>query len=215
MARISQPRRTETRPEDLEAYDEIVTRMVAMIGAEPDESGEAEVGEYWGALLNSPRMAAALSELGKQARAAGEEEGSYSHSDREFVDQVLWAEWKTNVVQAVHLPDALGTGVRLEAVEALRDGRDEDLTEDERLLATYIRQVVSGTLSEETFAAMVDRLGARGVTEYTIFILLLQLIIRMMQAIGHSEPSDAEIGAMIQGFKDGTIPMPNWRQRIN
>ena len=43
------------------------------------------------------------------------------HADGEFAEQVLCATWKTNTGQNVHIPDAIGAGVRLEAIEALRD----------------------------------------------------------------------------------------------
>ena len=60
----------------------------------------------------------------------------------------------------LHVPDAVAAGVRLEAIEAIRYGHEEDLTEDEQLLARYIRQLVSGTVDDETFAAMSARMGA-------------------------------------------------------
>src|SRR3954453_23730877 len=114
MPRFSQPRRADVHEDELAAYDAVVERTAAMVGATVPADGELYVGEYWGALLNSPPMAAALNELGRLVRAAGDRSDSFSHYDREFVDQVLWADWKTNVVQEFHLPDALAFGVRLE-----------------------------------------------------------------------------------------------------
>ena len=52
---------------------------------------------------------------------------------------------------------AVASGVRLEAVEALRYGHEEDLNDDERLLVGYIRQVVTGTVDDETFAALLNQ----------------------------------------------------------
>ena len=63
--------------------------------------------------------------------------------------------------------------------------RREELNEDERLLTSYIRQVVDGQVDDQTYAAMESRLGTRGLFEYAGFILWLQSTVRMEQwAIG-------------------------------
>jgi hypothetical protein len=54
----------------------------------------------------------------------------------------------------------------------------------------------------------------RGVVEYTGFILWLQWILRMMQVLGISEPSDEDVDRMIGEFRDGTRPIPNFRERL-
>jgi hypothetical protein len=216
MARLQQPARsTFDDPADLEAYDAVAKRRRGMgMATENPELGAPDVGDYFGALLNSPTMCAIAARMGTFVRTAGERPGTYSHADREFVDQVLSAEWKTNVVLGLHIPDGVAAGVRLEAMEALRYGREDELTEDEQLLARYIRQVVSGTVDDETFGAMRERLGARGVVEYTGFILWLQWIIRMMQVLGVEDPDDAQIDALLAGLKDGSVAVPNFRERL-
>jgi hypothetical protein len=147
-------------------------------------------------------MCALAAQLGVFVRTAGNREDSYSHADREFVDQVLSADLKTNVVQGIHVADAFREGVRIEAIEALRCGREEDLTKDEALLATYIRQVVSGTVDDPTFAAIESRLGSRGLVEYTGFILWLHWIMRMMQALNTATISDEDVDAIIAELKE-------------
>jgi hypothetical protein len=99
-------------------------------------------------------------------------------------------------------------------VEALRSGREDELTDDERLLAGFIRDVVSGTVDDETFAVMRERLGRRGVIEYTGFILWLQWIIRMMQAVGVEDPSDEEMDSVVRGLQDGSVEIPDFRRRL-
>ena len=218
MTRLNQPPRGAfSDPAELENYDAVTRRMTAMSGnSEIDpELGAPRVGDYFGALLNSPPMVAIASQMGTFVRGVGSKPGSYSHADREFVDQVLSADWRTNVVQSVHIADAVAMGVRLEAIEALRHGREEELTDDERLLARYIRQAVSGTVDEETFAAMLDRLGARGLVEYTGFILWLQWIIRMMQALDTPNLPESEVDRIIAGLRDGSIPIPDAQARIH
>jgi len=218
VTRLNQPPRGAfSDPAELENYDAVTRRMTAMSGnSEIDpELGAPRVGDYFGALLNSPPMVAIASQMGTFVRGVGSKPGSYSHADREFVDQVLSADWRTNVVQSVHIADAVAMGVRLEAIEALRHGREEELTDDERLLARYIRQAVSGTVDEETFAAMLDRLGARGLVEYTGFILWLQWIIRMMQALDTPNLPESEVDRIIAGLRDGSIPIPDAQARIH
>ena len=114
----------------------------------------------------------------------------------------------------LHIPDGVAAGVRLEAIEALRYGHEEDLNDDERLLVRYIRQVVSGAVDDATWDAMLARLGARGVVEYTGFILWLQWIIRMMQVLGVENPPDEKIDAIISGIRDGSVELPNFRERL-
>jgi alkylhydroperoxidase family enzyme len=200
-----------TAAEDLAAYELLIARY----RRDPDQpADEVPVSPYFGALLNAPTFAAALGRLGTLVRTAGDREGTYSHLDRELVDQVLSPYLGTNVVMKTHVPDALAVGVRLEAIDALRAGRDDDLTDDERLLARYIRQVVDGSVDDATFDAIEARLGTRGLVEYTIFVALLQLIMRLYQAFGLPDPSDEEIDELIRQFREGERELPDYRLRI-
>jgi hypothetical protein len=211
MARLPQPPRSSfSDPEDLEGYDAVVKRRSAMHMAGDGD----DVGDYFGALLTSPRMCAIAARMGTFVRTAGERADSYSHADRELVDQVLSADWKTNVVMDLHVRDGLAAGVRMEAIEALRYGHEEDLTDDEKLLARYIRAVVSGTVDDELWDAMIERMGPRALVEYSGFILWLQWIMRMMQLLETSDPPDEEIDALIAGLKDGSIETANFRERL-
>lgn len=200
----AQPARESVSPHDLADFDRVVDRF----------KGEENITPYFGALLNSPPFCAALAALGTLVRKAGDQPNSYSHTDREFADQVLAVALKTNVVMKRHIPDALAVGIRPEAIEALRAGRDDDLTDGEGLLARYICQVASGTVSDECYAAMEKRLGVRGVVEYTIFIAFLVLIMRLYQAFGLPDPSDAEIAILLREYQDGTRDLPDYRLRI-
>jgi plasmid stabilization system protein ParE len=204
------PDRATIPEEELEAYDAALARAASMRADQPG----AGLPPYFAVLLNTPPLAAGLMTMGRLVRTRGEAEGSYSHHDREFVDQVLSALWKTNVVQALHIPDALATGVRIEAIDALRAGRDEELTEDELLLATYIRAVATGTVTDALYASMEERLGQRGTVEYTLFITFLMQTMRNFQALGMDDPGEAEIDALLDAFRDGRQTVPDFRVRI-
>jgi hypothetical protein len=221
MGRLRQPPRGNFTAAELAAYDAVIARMVPMRatvpGLEPafdEDIGAPDIGEYWGALLHSPVMAEITIQMGKFVRTAGDRDDSYSHADREFVDQVLAVDWHTNVVQGHHVPDAVGAGVRIEAIEALRSGDESQLTEDEQLLAGFVRATVNGTVDDSLFDAMRERLGSRGAVEYIAFVLWLQWIIRFMQATGCHDPDDSEVEALVRGIKDGSIAVPNFRDRI-
>ena len=199
-----QPDRSTVSGDEVEAFDAVIDRERRMSGgasAAPDEAFQAT--PFVGALLTSPPLAALCAQMGTFVRTAGNRSDSYSHADREFVDQVLSADWQTTVVQRMHIVDAVGAGVRLEAIEALRYHHEEDLTDDERLLATYVRQVVSGGVDDETYGRMEARLGARGLVEYTGFILWLGWIIRMMQALGIRGPSEEELDRIVEQLRSG------------
>jgi hypothetical protein len=212
---LEQPQRSEIAPDELAAYDAVAERFRrARVDRPAEVRFEHDAGPYFGALLNAPPMASALADLGGMMRTAGERPNTYSHADREFVDQVMSADWHTGVVQRTHVPDGLAAGVRLEAIEALRSGEEEQLTEDEQFLARCIRAVYNGEVTDELYDRIEQRLGRRGAAEYTIFVAFLQLTIRLHQAFGVPELSDQEIDSMLAEFKAGTPELPDIRIRL-
>jgi hypothetical protein len=209
---LTLPPRDSIDPADLEAlraYDSVVQRAQRMGHTLATGYG------YYGRLLWSPVLSNLLSELGRTVRSLGDRKDSYTHADREFVDQVLAVDLQTNVVQKRHVPDALATGVRLEAIEALREGREEDLTTGERELADFIRCVIGGKMSAKSWNSIESRMGERGAVDYTIFILYLQLTMRLHQAVGAPEFPEAELVKMLAEFKAGARPIPDFRIGIN
>ena len=201
----AQPKRSDFTGEELEAYD----RVLARFGAAGEDK---EVHPYFGALLNGPEMAATLSKMGTLIRGAPNRGNTYSHHDREIVDQVLSYDFGYYGVLPLHTPDAVACGVRLEAIEAIRDGREEDLTDEERLLVTYVREVVGGGVTDETYEAIECRVGKRGAAEYTMFIAYLSTVIRLFQAFGMPSPTKEEIDTLIDGLRDGSVPVPSYEE---
>jgi hypothetical protein len=216
MTRLpQQPQRDEIGPEDLEAYDAVAERFASMRSDRPDEVRSAsDAGPYFGALLNSPQLARILTMMGTYVRKAGERPDTYSHADREFVDQVFSADWHTGVIQRTHLPDGIAAGVRVEAIEALRAGDENALNDDEKLLAAYIRAVANGGMTDHLYEQMVERLGRRGAVEYTIFIAFLQLTMRLHMAFGAPEMSDDAVESMLAEFKSGARELPDISVRL-
>jgi hypothetical protein len=208
------PPRPLTRGEialaDLDIFDQVVERP----GANP-EAGDGELSCYWRTLLYWPEYAANRVGLSSVVRTAGDRAGGFSHAQREFVDQVLMAHMKSNAVAGLHLPDALAAGVRLEAIEALRAGRAEDLTEEEGALAQFVRAVADGTVKDSIWGSVESRLGTRGTVQLAIFVTVVQATIRQIQAFGCPDPTDSQFEAMLEEFRAGRREVPSdWRSRI-
>jgi hypothetical protein len=197
------PGREQVTPAEREAYDAVVGRLLRMA---PD--GRMLTG-YFGALLQSPEFAAAISHWGTLIRGACERPDSYSHADREFVDIILSVDSRYPVWLVIHLPSAVAAGVRLEAVAALREGQEHELTEDERQVVAFVRAVTSASMTDAVFDAMVARIGRRGTVEFTAYTANLYASLLMHQSFGVPAPSEDEIERTFAGVRDGTIPLPS------
>ena len=205
-----QPPREGIAADELGAYEHVVarSRKLEMPGA-----GDRITDPYWGALLNTPPLARGLAEMGRLIRE-GELRGSYSNAQRELVDIVLSVDLKYNAILAVHIPDALAVGVRIEAIDAIRTGRDDRLTAEELTIARYARAVAEGRSDDDLFQAMVGKLGLRGAIEFTVFIAFLVATLRLWQALGVSDPSNEDIDRMLDDLRSGRKPLPDPNRRI-
>jgi hypothetical protein len=227
-----QPSRDSLLPEDLAAYDSVVARqhaydyvafaemfpsahreavdacLLQAIGGEADP--EHEVQPYMGAMLNSPAFMALLSDIGAVARSKGDTEGSYSHADREWVDMVISQELGHWGIYYLHMLDAVGSGVRVDAIAALRSGHDGDLTEDERLLRDFVRTVIEGRVDAEIYGRIEDRLGRRGAVEYTQLIGFLLITVRLSQAFDSMPQfSPQMVDELLELIKAGDVQLPS------
>jgi hypothetical protein len=209
------PRSAFSDPQQLDYYDRMCARHLAMREQTYTPGDDVQIGQHYGPMMINPEWAWHMHQLGSLARKAGNDPGTYSHADREWVDQVIGYDAKANHVFPTHIDDAISVGVRLEAIVALREGREDELTEDEQLLTRYIREVASGTVDQETWDRMFKRLGHKGLAEYTAFIMLFVMILRMFQAFDLPAPSDEEIARHIQALKDGAVaPDPDFASRF-
>jgi hypothetical protein len=199
----ARPDRSQIKPEDLESYDYVIERL----GSLTEEYRTSGPGAYHGALLNAPQAAAALNRLGAIART-GSLRGSYSDAERELADVVLSVDLGYNGVLPIHLPDMFAVGVRPDAIDAIRSGRESDLQADERQLVEYVRAVANGRVTDELFDAMVQRWGISGAVDYSAFVCFLICTMRMWSAMGVRNPSDVEIDELIAGLRAGSVTVP-------
>lgn len=217
-----QPARDQVPETEREAYDAVVARErrqafpLALLGMEGDDlpARDDYAGPYFGALLNSPELAAAVARMGTLVRT-GELRGAYTHAERELADMVLSTDFGDTAILALHIPDALAVGVRLEAIEAIRAGRLEELTEAEAELVDYVRRVVRGEVDDAAWAAMERRFGERGAVEYTAFACWLMCTMRLWQAFGVPGPRQEDIDAMLADFRTGRRTAPDPSARIH
>jgi hypothetical protein len=203
--------RTPTRPardavpaDERADYDFIVDRFRTV---ELDETTTVE--DEFDALLVSPPLAAALSRFGKTFMKLGGRSGTWSFADHEFIDCVLALDLGYRGFLAFHAPQAVAEGVRPAALQALRAGDLDRLTDDERLCVAFIRAAAHGTMSDELWARMCDRLGSeRGAVEYTFFVLFLQLHIRLHQALDIPQFTEEQMDQLLADLAAGTHPLP-------
>jgi alkylhydroperoxidase family enzyme len=209
----------DTIPDDERAaYDSVVERQLAYSYADyvkrfiHEEMRQSFPGDriqpYFAALLNSPRVAAGMSDLGAVYRTRGDTPDGLAHAHREWVDIVVCDEVRCRFVLYGHAADAVASGVRAEAVLAIVQGRDEDLTADERLRADFVRAVVRGTMTAELYTAVQDEVGVRAAVEMTAFTGHLIKTMRLMQAWGIADITNALLEEYVQAIVDGRVELP-------
>ena len=201
------PDRDDVPASERAAYDRVVDRTQRIHGLESIQA------QYFHALLNSPAVADVIVRFGRLMRE-GQLRGTYTDVDRELVDMVLATDLRYNGILDVHVRDAIAVGVRPEAIHAIRKRHEEDLTEDERQIVVYSRQVINGMVTDSSYNALRERLGSRGAVEFTVFIGFLLMTVRLWQALGVPDPSDDEIDAVFRGLLDGSIDVPEPGARI-
>jgi hypothetical protein len=210
----AQPKRSEIRPDELEFFDAAVGRYLHgyMPGAKPEDDNPLPTA--LAAELNSPRYAAAIAQMGTVSRTAGEREGGMQHIDREWVDQVVSYHYGYVDMLTVHTPDAIATGVRIEAIEALRDGREEEFTEREKLVTAYIRGIITRSLTDEVYDAIEADMGRRGAVELMVFTCYFQFLLHLFMAIGGPAAGSDVIDGIIEDIKSGKRELPDWRAHM-
>jgi 4-carboxymuconolactone decarboxylase len=174
---------------------------------------DGPAAQYFGALLNAPPLAAALTDLGTQVRR-GMLRGTYTDAERELMDITLAVALGSNSILPIHIPDALAVGVRPEAIDALLERDDSGLVDDELALVRYAREFIAGAVTDASYAELRDRFGDRGAVEFTVLVGFMLVTIRLWQALGVPEPSAEEVASLLEAVRTGAIPLPDPEARI-
>jgi hypothetical protein len=212
------PDRDSVREDEREAYDSVVARQTAygyvdyvkqflhgeVLRAFPGD----RIQPYFAAMLNSPLVAAGMSDLGAVYRTRGEYPDGMSHADREWVDMVVCDEVECLWVLYVHAPDAVASGMRPEAILALIRGREQELADSEKRKADFIRAVVRGTMTEELYRSVEDEVGVRAAVELTAFTGHLLKTMRLMQAWGIPDITRPQLDEFVEAIREGRVALP-------
>lgn len=218
------PSRESLRADERSAFDRVVERQLSygysdfvtrFLHQEVLRSFPGDrVQPYFAALLNSPLIAAGMSDLGVVYRTRGEFPDGLQHDDREWVDMVTCDEIGYLWVIYVHAPDAVAVGVRPEAILALVQQRHDAYTETERLKDRFIRAVARGTMTEDLFKAMERELGVRATVEMVAFCGHTLKTKRLMQAFGVPDITRAQLEEFVLAIVEGRVEVPDPKARV-
>jgi hypothetical protein len=201
---------------DRAAFDEVRKRLGQAFFTE--KAAKYSPQDFFGPLLHAPRVALAILDFGGALRNLGVP-GSPTDAalPEDFVEFAalttftwLGEEARTRGSAFAyrrpflnHLPRALGAGLRPEAVDALRRGKDAELLPRERELAGFVRAVLAGSVDDAGWARMAERLGPRRAIETAAYALLAFLACRLESALGLDDATDDEIDALLNASPRG------------
>jgi hypothetical protein len=212
MRRVESATGSEGSEADQAAFREVRARLGQAFFTEKTDYPASEV---FGPLLHAPRVALELIELGGALRSLGEVGGdSQAALPEDFVEFVAFVVFTQIHEEAVsrgqsfayrrpmfnHLPRAIQSGLRPEAIQALRNHDDDALLPNERELAEFVRAVLTGSVDDERWARMQDRLGPRRTIETTSYALLNFFVCRLESALGLQDATEEELDARVEEY---------------
>jgi len=171
--------------------------------------------DLFGPLLHAPRVALKIIELGGALRSLGElgaaGDVALPEDFVEFVAIVVFAQMRDDAVSQGHafayrrplfnhVPRAVESGMRPEAIQAIRERDDAALLPKERELAEFVRAVLAGSVDDRQWAQMQDRLGARRTVETAAYALLDFFVCRLESALGLQDATEAELDARVNEY---------------
>lgn len=209
MSRVESATGNEGSEADRAAFREVQTTLGQAFFT---EKAKFPPGDLFGPLLHAPRVAQKILELGGSLRslgAAGDDAGASLPDDFvEFVALAVFAHMHDEAVAQGHsfayrrpmfnhVPRAVHSGTRPEAIRALRDGDDAALLPRERELAEFVRAVLTGSVDDRRWARMQARLGARRTIETASYALLDFFVCRLEAAFGLRDATEDELDALV------------------
>jgi hypothetical protein len=212
MKRVESATGSEGSEADQAAFREVRARLGQAFFTEKTDYPASEV---FGPLLHAPRVALELIELGGALRSLGEVGGdSKAALPEDFVEFVAFVVFTQTHEEAVsrghpfayrrpmfnHLPRAVQSGLRPEAIQALRSHDDGALLPKERELAEFVRAVLTGSVDDERWARMQDRLGPRRTIETISYALLNFFFCRLESALGLQDATEEELDARVEEY---------------
>jgi hypothetical protein len=210
MPRVASAIGNQGSEADRAAFQEVRARLGQAFFTEKTDYPASDV---FGPLLHAPRVALELLDLGGALRSLGEVGGDGKVGlPEDFVEFVAFVVFTQIHEEAVsrghaftyrrpmfnHLPRAVQSGLRPEAIRALRDRNDDALLPRERELAEFVRAVLTGSVDDRRWARMQDRLGPRRTIETVSYALLNFFFCRLESALGLKDATEAELDARLE-----------------
>jgi hypothetical protein len=210
------PARDTIAPDELDAYDKMVKRVDGFKRSTEIIDGLPYGVPHMEALGVSPAIGSAISgDINTSLNHIDvyqNKPGRMTGQDHETIDLILAFDSGYYSLIALHTPSALAQGMRIEAIEAMRDRRDDLLTPVERDRVAFVRAVRDGTMTDELWEKTQQRLGSeRGVVEYLHHVLLLEYHHKFCWACGVPEMPKETYAKMLNEYKTGVRKMPALR----
>jgi 4-carboxymuconolactone decarboxylase len=193
--RIPLPSLEELTPEQLRVHEEVVSgprgRVVGPLRA----------------VIHSPELAERWSRLGEFLRYRT----VLPRRLNELAIIVTGRRWGAQLEFHVHAAEGIAAGLDPALVEAIRLGQPPVIEDEaEREIYDYARQIqTTGQVEEETYRAVEQRWGARGVVELTAVIGYYTMVSMTLNAHGIPLPDGAQPPLLpVAGGEGGLTPIP-------
>ena len=154
------PRLPEVTRDQLSAEDQAVYDAIA--------ASRGSVRGPFAVLMHSPDVAGRAAHVGTYVRF----ESTVPRLPLELAILAIARHWDASYEWTAHEIQAKDAGARDEAITAIRDRTaPEGLTDDEALTVKFTIELLNNhKVSDETFNAVKDALGERGVTDLTVTV---------------------------------------------
>ena len=208
MTRVESATGNEGSEADRAAFREVRAMLGQAFFAEKTSYPPSDL---FGPLLHAPRVALEVLQLGSALRSLGRTDGDVSLPDdfAEFVAFVVFAQMYDEAVSRGHdfayrrpmfnhVPRAIASGMRPEAIRALLERDDGSLLPEEIELAEFVRAVLTGGVDDRRWAHAQARLGARRAIDTASYALLVFFVCRLESALGLRDATEAEIEALVK-----------------
>jgi hypothetical protein len=157
----------------------------------------------------TPLANAAINSLGISVTKA-QARGHYSRKAHEWIDQIMAYDTGLFPEQTLHTPLAVAAGISVDAIEAYRDGRLDDLPEDDRQHVDFIKAFLEGRITDDLWDRQVELVGSeRGVIEQMLMTANLHQHFRKRQAFGAPDWPEERLNDLLDALRAGQHTLPN------
>ena len=174
-------------------------------GGRPKADGEPYAYSYRVAWTNAPALFSAFNEAASVTTYRAGTPGWYLPADHELVELTLGFDAGYWAFHAGHTANAVVAGVRYDAMRSLRNGDEDSLTADERMVVRFTRAVRDGEMTDELWEEMTNRIGTvRGTIGLAYQVCISNAILQMMSVFGVPAIRPDEWDTLIDEYESGS-----------